>query len=350
MNKFILICSILICTCFLSCEEKIKKAGYSGEELAGKASILRDKTTKAASLQIDTDSSWSLYAGRSVETIDFSKPIAAGESGGVFPLNVPTTERYYFELVTSEGRAILAERLLPMTGGYNYRDIGGYRTNDGRHVKWGKIFRSDDLCNLTDEDLIYLSSIPIISIVDFRELNEIRKLPDRIPYSVKENFIFHLISGNLSALINDGMEQKTAEEYTEKIKDKYKESVINPEALEQYKRSFNVLEIKQDIPVMFHCAAGKDRVGIAIALIMYALGVSHEDVMQDYLLSGVYLENKYKPITDKYPEVAPIFQAKEEYLNSVVEQIEKDHGSVENFLTTVLKVDLNLLRETYLDN
>ena len=71
-------------------------------------------------------------------------------------------------------------RKLPFTGAHNFRDLGGYKTEDGRAIKWGKIYRSDDLHLLTDEDLKYLSRLNIKSVVDFRSDEERESEPDRL--------------------------------------------------------------------------------------------------------------------------------------------------------------------------
>ncbi|MEC7957974.1 MAG: tyrosine-protein phosphatase, partial [Pseudomonadota bacterium] len=71
-------------------------------------------------------------------------------------------------------------RKLPFTGAHNFRDLGGYKTEDGRTVKWGKIYRSDNLHSLTDEDLKYMKRLNIKSVVDFRSLEERESEPDRL--------------------------------------------------------------------------------------------------------------------------------------------------------------------------
>ena len=71
-------------------------------------------------------------------------------------------------------------RKLPFTGAHNFRDLGGYKTKDGRTVKWGKIYRSDNLHSLTDEDLKYMKRLNIESVVDFRSVEERENEPDRL--------------------------------------------------------------------------------------------------------------------------------------------------------------------------
>lgn len=116
------------------------------------------------------DGKWKLYTGTQVELINHSQPLLEGEGSGVFTLSVSQTSRNYFQLVTDGGKAILAERHLPMEGGFNFRDLGGRKTKDGRFVKWGKIFRSDDLYSLTEDDLNYLEGTLGVNVPTFREM------------------------------------------------------------------------------------------------------------------------------------------------------------------------------------
>ena len=348
MKKIIL--SLLVMgSVLISCKDsnmKIDKAQYSGKDVSGEASIIRNKETKSAELHIQSSGKWILYAGSSVEDIDFSKPVAEGEGSGTFSLNVPDSIRTYFQLVTPEGKAILAERHLPMTGGYNFRDLGGIKTSDGKYVKWGKIFRSDDLHTLTDDDLNYLSSISLVSIVDFRSLEEIKRSPDRLPASVKTDYAYSITPGNLLAaksltdLKESQMDSAMMEMNVLLVSDT---SCVN-----KYKDFFTLLQEEKDVPLMFHCSAGKDRTGMGAALVLFALGVDENTIIDDYLSSNTYLGDKYAQYIAQNPNLKPLFQVKKDFLMAGIDQIKKDHGSVENYLTDVLGVDIQKFREKYL--
>jgi len=344
MKRLIFILGLTVL--FTSChKEKMSKAAYEGKDLSNEATIKRDKETKEAHLNLQLNSKWELYAGNTVEKIDFSKPVAKGEGAGIFPLQVSDSTRSYFQLITDEGKAILAETQLPMTGGYNFRDLGGIRTIDGRYVKWGKIFRSDDLNHLTDKDLRYLSSIPITSIVDFRTEAEINTAPDKVPSSVKNDYICTITPGKLST---EDVTKATKEELVEEMKNMNRLLVTDPDCIAVYKNFFELLQNEKEIPLMFHCSAGKDRTGMGAALILYALGVDDMTVMQNYMMSNTYLEDKYTHLIEEYPNMQPLFEVKTEYLQAGIDQMEKDHGSVENYLTKVLNVDIQKFKEMYL--
>lgn len=331
---------------FTSCQkEKISHAAYEGKDISNEASIIRDKDTKAVLLEIKTAGKWELYSGNSIDSINFSQPLIKGEGSGTFPLNITNDKRSYFQLVTDEGKAILADKHLPMTGGYNFRDLGGIKTINGKYIKWGKIFRSDDMHHLTDSDLNYLASIPLISIVDFRTEKEIQEAPDKTPASLKNHFLYNITPGKLTDM---DMNTATREDLIEGMKEVNRMLVSDTACVAQYKKFFDLLQNETYVPLMFHCSAGKDRTGMGAALILFALGVDEETVKQDYLLSNTYLADKYAALMEEYPNLEPLFTVRQEYLEAGIKQMKEDHGSVENYLTNVLRVDIPRFREMYL--
>lgn len=92
------------------------------------SSIQRDKNTKKATFISTLTDKWSLYAGPSIDQIDRSKPLLTGKGSGTFLLDIPTDQRYYFELRHDNRSLILSDKHLPMEGGFNFRDLGGYKT------------------------------------------------------------------------------------------------------------------------------------------------------------------------------------------------------------------------------
>lgn len=328
-----------------SCSDKEVRAGYAGEDLSGIARITRDKQTKIATFTIDVPGKWKLYCGLSVEAIDFSKPVLTGKNAGTYPLQVPDSVRSYFQLVTEKGKAILAERHLPMAGGFNFRDLGGFRTTEGRYVKWGKIIRSDDLYHLTVSDLRYLSSLPLTSIVDFRSEQEMNMAPDKHPETTTGYYPFPIAPGTLSDVMNVPAD---ADQGIHAMKAVNVMLVSDSLSKQRYKDYFALLQSEKDVPLLFHCSAGKDRTGMAAALTLFALGVDKETIMEDYLASNIYLEDKYSKYTHLYPALKPLFEVNAEYIRSGIQWIRNEHGTVENYLTKELDVDIDKLKEMYL--
>lgn len=318
---------------------------YAKVDVYNEAKIIRNKYTKLASLEINTQGEWSLFAGNSPETINLEKPIASGKDQGIYPLYVSANERSYFKLITDHGEAILAETHLPMAGGYNFRDLGGMRSSNGKHIKWGKLFRTDDLYNLTPEDLQYLSSIPINYIVDFRYRDEYDIAPDKFPQSLKKSYLLSIRPGNLLDLRKQDV--VTKEDIIEKMKELYRIMVSSRECITIFQEFFRIIERREN-PLIFHCSAGKDRTGAAAALLLFSLGIPYQAIMDDYMASNEYLGDKYLPLFEENPINKYLYTVRPEFLESAISEINSKYDSVEVYLKDILKVNTDKMKELYL--
>lgn len=311
------------------------------------ALIIRDKHTKSASFRIEAEGNWSLYAGNALDSINLTLPLLSGNGSGLFPLNVSTSIRTYFKLICGDTQFFLAERHLPMAGGYNFRDLGGFKTKEGRYTKWGKLFRADELSNLKDDDVKYLSSIPITSVIDFRAMAEARRSPDNLPSTVQFTYPISITPGNLST---EGIQANLLKTNIDAhMKHMNRLLVSDPSCVRAFRIFFAIVQNNLSAPLIFHCSAGKDRAGMAAALVLFSLGVDEETIMQDYLSSKIYLSDKYDAFIAKYPRAESIFTVKRMFLQAGINQIKRDHGSVSNFLTKVLKVDITKMKRLYLE-
>jgi protein-tyrosine phosphatase len=124
--------------------------------------------------------------------------------------------------------------------------------------------------------------------------------------------------------------------------------VSDSEYINCYRNYFALLNNESDVPLLFHCSAGKDRTGMAATLTLYALGVDEQTIMEDYMLSNTFLGDKYASYIAQYPNLGTMFQVRPDYINAGIEAIRSQYGSVENYLTSVLNVDIEKLRAKYL--
>ena len=122
----------------------------------------------------------------------------------------------------------------------------------------------------------------------------------------------------------------------------YRLFVRDPEITARFKEFFRQVQDEESGPLLFHCAAGKDRTGFAAALVLFSLGVHERLIVNDYLASAQYL-------TGKFPSSEGIFGVQAKFLRAAVEQIETTHGSVEGYLTRALDVDIEHMRGQYLE-
>lgn len=231
-------------------------------------------------------------------------------------------------------------RLLPLSGVYNMRDLGGYRTTYGKQVKWKTLYRSDDMSKLTKIDLDYLTLLPLRTVIDFRGEAESNAAADHLPQTVSKHIPLHIEAGDIGTL--DNLDINNPGAAMEKV---YAYIIRNMQDV--YKKFFRILLEKEDAPFLFHCSAGKDRTGIAAALLLSALGVERETIMEDYMLSAKHIPKKYEFITKSHPELEPLITVRKEYLEAAFRVIDEECGGMDSFLLNNLEADTEKLRELY---
>ena len=230
-----------------------------------------------------------------------------------------------------------ADRTLPLVGAFNFRDLGGYRTTDGRQVKWRTLFRADGLTNLTPEDLDDLARIDLRTVVDLRTTMEIDER-GRFPFE-SHPLTFHHLSVIDQTWDREAvaiMEMSTTEflhwAYTGMLAD----------GAARFARAFDLLADTDALPAVFHCAAGKDRTGLLAALVLGALGVERDSIVADYVLTEVAMERildrlRETPERAEYLATTPksFFAADGDAMHRVIDDIERDHGSIRDFTRSI---------------
>ena len=175
------------------------------------------------------------------------------------------------------------DRLVPLSGAFNFRDLGGYVTRDGRVTRWGSLFRSDTLHELTGADVAVLRSLGLATIIDLRTSRELEET-GRGPLAPEPMAYRHL------SLISDGGGEAMAAPAPAgtELSERYlwylevgRQSLV--EAL-------GVLSDPARLPLVFHCAAGKDRTGVLAALVLDILDVDDEAIVGDYLITAGRME------------------------------------------------------------
>lgn len=249
-----------------------------------------------------------------------------------------------------------SRREIKLQGVVNFRDMGGYTTKDGRHVKWGKLYRSAELSHLTAGGLDTLSNLSIAYVADFRGPFEVKAAPDKLP------------AGAIRVSLSAGSEHTGDSNYMKQLL----QSVKGDEGLvpfysnissfgDRYKPLFaELLQVNKDSAVLFHCTAGKDRTGIAAALILTALNVDDAKIMEDYLATDYYrkLENEraIKGMQQMYKmdeaTARNLMGTKEAYLQATFNAIRSQYGSIDNFFVKVLDLPAakrQLLQQKFLE-
>lgn len=217
------------------------------------------------------------------------KLVKANVVGGALETPASVTPRPYFLLAEKGGRQTrVAERLLPLEGGRNFRDLGGYRGAGGRQVAWGKIYRSGVMSGLTNADFDYLSALGIHVICDLRNPHERAGEPTPYIANGKAKVVAFDYDMNASMAALAGATTKAqavdvfAQSYLQFLE------ILTPHYTDLFARL-----VANEGPLAFNCSAGKDRTGMAAALILSVLGVPREAVIADYALTQVYTPPAY---------------------------------------------------------
>lgn len=244
-------------------------------------------------------------------------------------------------------------RVLPIEGQVNFRDLGGYQSQNGQYVKWKTIFRSGKCNELTDNDLFYLEKIPLKTVVDFRSDEEQAKEPDKTPESVKSYIRIPIDPGNLGGVnINEMMKNGDVEGAKSYLVIANQSFIRDFQA--EYKEFFKILQQEDMSPLVFHCTAGKDRAGLAAALFLSSLGVERKTIIEDYLLTNTCTGITLSSMKTTYGDTPLaecmyyIYSVQTEYIQAAFDVIDEEYGGVERFLTNQLDVDLTRMKTLYL--
>ena len=238
-------------------------------------------------------------------------------------------------------------RMIEIDGGRNFRDVGGYRTADGHWIRWATLYRSGSLGSLTPSGMVQLQHLNVRAIIDLRMTEERRRDPNN-----------WLATANLGYWTRDyrlaGDGASLAQVFKDPAKltsDSVRAAMIHgyrtmpKELAPQYRELFARLLARGESAVVVSCTAGKDRTGIAAALVLTALGVLYKTVREDFLLSNTglgmtSLAGSISPqIAALPPEIAkPLLGVEGPYLDAAFDQLRKDYGSVEAYLEKELAI------------
>jgi len=257
-----------------------------------------------------------------------------------------------------------AHRLLNFEGIANFRDLGGYPAADGRHVKWGVLYRAAALAEPSTADLRELEQLNLATLIDFRSAAEKEAEPDLLPDPAGFTLVeIPTLDGGNKSMVNDIMQRIESGNF-----DGFDPDTLMLDANRQFASTFTP-QFRQFVqtvlaadgaPVAWHCSAGKDRTGFAAAILLRILGVPQEVVMRDYMASRQHALDarrsqllllrvfKGEEAADK---MAMLMGVEEIWLNAAFEQIDDVWGSFDNYVRDGLGLsaaDVALLKDRLL--
>lgn len=246
---------------------------------------------------------------------------------------------YVIRDVTDGSQIVASERIVPLTQGSNFRDVGGYRTSDGKRVRWGMIFRSGGQPQLSDRDLEIVKSLKLRRIIDLRSREERSIAPtriDEVPYEAVGYSFTTLVPAGTPTPASGGVYNGFA-------------SLLAP-----HLRIITRNILSGETPLVFNCSAGQDRTGFVAAILLAAIGVERDDIERDYLASTGFRQPQYEmpaldPQTVSADSVAMFFaraqqspdwlrpkplvtSSGEPLIRIAMRDVEARWGSVENYL------------------
>ena len=270
----------------------------------------------------------------------------------------------------SKEEELSQKRHIPLEGQSNFRDIGGYKTTNGRTVKWGQVYRTGELPRLTDEDIAVLKNLDLQMVHNFLLDEEIaQRGQDRLPNSTQ--LVQNPIKTSADELVLAVLEARNTGDFSVVPPDLNKEVhlILAREGREEYSAMIRALSDPENRPFAFHCSHGVHRTGTATAILLSALGVPWETVREDYLLSNTYRAQE----NDKRIEQLTLEAAKTlgvsleevnttnmvafyilqgDYIDGTLEVIHQEYGSMENYLLKGLGLsseEIDILRQQLLE-
>ncbi|MGV8907036.1 MAG: tyrosine-protein phosphatase [Acetobacterium sp.] len=266
--------------------------------------------------------------------------------------------------VTQEGQTI------GLTGVSNARQLGGYITTDGSKIKDGVLLRTGQLSGATNEDITTLTEkYHLAEIIDFRTTAEIEKVPELAIVGVTEERIPIIdesspaYSVNTAQVSGDAIDHGITEVENGTISDKmYIELVTDPYGQNAYHEFFQKLLAHEDGAFLFHCTGGKDRTGVATVLLLTALGVDRNTIIEDFTLTNDFnaktidyvVSEAEKRTTDAQTieGMTAVAGVNQSYMEKMLDTIDEKYGSMNSFLKEAIGLtdkDITKLQDLYLE-
>jgi len=245
------------------------------------------------------------------------------------------------------------QRLVHMQGAINFRDVGGYKTSDGKTVKWGRIYRSASIAKLTDSDMQLMEDKKIHTVIDFRGRTESAAAPDRLLPDTD-----YTLSPAGSDSLPDVKQMATLMKQGDFLGKMYGDDGVKYFG-DRYRPLFQkMLTVSDDEAILYHCTGGRDRTGMATALFLYLLDVPENTIEADFTASNVYLGNMMgsyaEPLAKatglSVDEVKQRMALRPELIRTFFAAIRKKYGSIEAFMQQEMNIsdkDIAALKKKY---
>ena len=294
-----------------------------------------------------------IFASTDPDHIPEVKPVATADIAGQWTTVVtddPAKRHYYTLLFNDKYRVRVATRNVNVPGVQNFRDLGGYPIySRHKRVRWGMLYRSAQIDVTQSATLDKLNRLGIRTIIDLRDTSE-RPQPALPPPTQPRIVQIPIPAGCLTDILT-GIDRESIQSGTVyRIVERINRHIVAAHA-SAFRRVFDVLLDEDNYPAVIHCTTGKGRTGIATALVLSALGVNKEDIMEDYRLSNRYFDipsatsYAYELPTRSQEALTTVYSAREGFLDAARNEIESTYGSVDEYLTQAVGLQKEEVRQ-----
>ncbi|MGY3777993.1 tyrosine-protein phosphatase [Isobaculum melis] len=321
-----------------------------------------------------------LYMGAKPNLEAIQKCLAEIETGD-FTVKLPVAEGPYYFIIKGENfqTNIFSERVLQLNQAINVRDMGGYETEDGKFTKWGLLYRGDQLSKLDQEDIALLEKMNIKTIVDYRSNHERNINPNREIETVNKTVhcdpqsSFSEAAANAVDLNEENVklvrqleEGKVDPKYIngkgENVINDYRSLITSEAAKIAYSKFLKTCADTENPPLIHHCRGGKDRTGMGSLFLLMLLGVKEEEIIEDYILTGIIRKERnqlkyelYQELTDNENYLAylmAMIETRKEFIQAAIDRIKELYPATDDYFIQhfdLTAAEIQKMRDFYLE-